>query len=417
MSAFDALPSDPPEIENPNYALALEDTGFTGPDVETDERAITETIFASLTRRVEGWVAHDGNLEVWLIEAFAAVAAEIRSLAADVPAAIFTTYGEEVLAIPIRVPTPALAQSTWTAADDLGYSIPIGTQFTVARTGDELIAFQVTVGATILPGERSVGGVEVAAVESGARANALSGPGEIVDPLSWVETIDMSAASGGDDGQDATTYLNELSMLMRVIALRPILPGDFAILALRVVGVGRAVAMDGYDPDSRTWGHARTISLILTDDNGEPVPPATATQVRTTLEQLREVNFVVNVIAPDYEAVDVGYEVTTFAEQNPDLVRDACDAALRDYLSPANWRLGTTSPGISAGEVIPPPLGDAEPGRMVVRRNELIGLLDRVRGVDWVDDVTINGEAADQTLDGPTTLPRPGEIEGTANVQ
>ena len=354
---------------------------------------------------------------MWLIEAFAAVAAEIRSLAADVPAAIFTTYGEEVLAIPIRVPTPATARSTWTASDDRGYSIPIGTQFTVPRTGDELVAFQVIAGATILPGERSVSDVEVAGVEAGARANGLSGRGEIVDPLSWVESIDMSAAVGGDDGQDPTAYLYELSMLMRVIALRPILPGDFAILALRVVGVGRAVAMDGYDPDSRTWGHARTISLLLTDDDGEPVPPAIATQTRSTLEDLREVNFVVNVIAPDYEDVDVGYEVTAFAEQNPELVREACDAALHDYLSPANWRLGTTSPGISAGEVIPPPLGDAEPGRMVVRRNELIGLLDRTRGVDWVDDVTINGEPADHALDGPTTLPRPGEIEGTANVQ
>ncbi len=170
---------------------------------------------------------------------------------------------------------------------------------------------------------------------------------------------------------------------MRVIALRPILPGDFAILALRVVGVGRAVAMDGYDPATQTWEHVRTITLVLTDELGEPVPAPVREEVAAYLEALREVNFVVHVIDADYQEIDVTYEVTAFAEQNPDMVREACDFNLAQELSPANYRLGTTSPAIASGEVIPPPsAAGQQPSRRTVRRNDLIALLDRTRGVD-----------------------------------
>ena len=37
-------------------------------------------------------------------------------------------------------------------------------------------------------------------------------------------------------------------------------------------------------------------------------------------------------------------------------------------------------------------------------------------GVDWVDDVVIDGDG-DRVLIGPTTLPRPGVIDGVVNEQ
>jgi Baseplate J-like protein len=412
------LPADPPEVENPNDQLAIEDAGYTGPDVETDERAIADAVFAALAARVAGWVAHDGNLETWLIEAFAAIAAEIRTLAADVPAAIFTTYGEEVLALPIRVPAPATGASTWIAEDALGYEIPVGTQITLPRSGDDLAVFQVVVGATIAPGQTTIADVQIAATEAGGNSNGLSGPAEVVDPLGWVQSIDVPVATaGGDDGQDPDEYVDDLSQLMRMIALRPILPGDFALLALRSAGVGRAVAMDNYDPATGTWTNARMITLILTDDQGEPVPQAIKDTVRAQLEELREVNFVVNIIDAGYENIDVDFAVTAYAEQDATIVQSACADALTNYLAPANWRLGTTSPATAAGEIIPPVGAGETPGRQTVRVNELIGLLDRTRGVDWVDTVTINGAAADHQLAGPMTLPRPGAITGSVTVQ
>jgi hypothetical protein len=456
---------DPEEYPNPNAEMAVAETSVARPDIETDTRAIAEAIYDGLAARAPGWVPHDTNLETWLIDEFSVIAATIRQEAVTVPEAIFQTYGEEVLGLPVRAPKPATGISTWTAIDGKGYAIPAGTQLSIRRTGDEYVVFEVLAAAAIPSGQLSAAGVQIRAVDEGALGNGLSGEAEVVDPLAWVDSIDIpQATAGGDDGQDLTAYLELLVQLMRVVALRPILPWDFAVLALRVPGVGRAVAMDGYLPtvdfgtadaagakagldswlttyaatpefaeqaalirsisasldtaQAGTWGHQRDITLILTDPAGEPCTAETKQAVRASLEALREVNYIVHIVDPEYLPVDVTYAVTAYAEQDGPTVQQLCDQALALELSPANFRLGTTSPAITAGEVIPPP-GAGTPGRQTLHLNDFIGLLDRQRGVDWVDlgAVTLNGVAGDVQLPTPLTLPRPGTITGTVAVQ
>lgn len=409
--------SDPEETWNPNAEMALEETTIAQVDIDTDARVVAERVYDRMAERIPGWVAHDSELTTILIDEFATVAAEIRQEALNVPEAIYVTYGEEVLGIPIVPPEPALGSATFTAIDDRGYTVDASMQFTLARTGDELVVFEVIAAASILPGERSVEGVQIRALEDGDEGNNLSGPGDPVDPLLWVESIDVPESTrGGANGQTNDEYLSELIGLLRVIALRPVLPWDFAILALRVEGVARAVAMDGYRPSDRTWGHIRTITLVLTDADGQPCSDPVKATVREVLEALREVNWVVYVVDAQYVTVAIDYEVTAFAEQNPEVVQELCDNAIRDALSPAIFRLGVTSPSIAAGEVIVPPEAGASPGRQTLRVNDFIGLLDRQRGVDWVDNVTING-GGDFVLTGPTTLPQPGDISGVVNTQ
>jgi hypothetical protein len=410
---------DPEEWPNPNSDMAIAETAMARPDVETDTRAIAERIFDRMAERFPGWIARDGNLETWLIEEFSAVTAEIRQEAITVPEAIYQTYGEEVLGIPATPSAPALADSVWTAIDNLGYRILAGTQLTLTRSGDAAnpVAFEVVATVEIPPGEMSIGGVQIRAIQLGEQGNRLFGEAELIDPLFWVDSVEVPIeTANGVDGQTLEEYLESLIALMRIVAIRPILPFDFATLALRVPGVTRAVAMDGYDPGTETWGHARTITLILMNPEGKQVSQPTRDTVRNTLEQLREVNFIVNVIDAEYETVNVSYTVTAFAEQDPEVVRVLCDAAIRDSLSPAQYRLGLTSPSIAVGEVIPPPGVGAVAGRRIIRVNDFIGLLDRQRGVDFVQEVLIDGSAIDLELPKPFTLPEPGDIEGTVNL-
>jgi hypothetical protein len=255
-------------------------------------------------------------------------------------------------------------------------------------------------------------------VIEGADANGLQGLCEVSDPIDWVQAVEITRPTvDGDDGQTVEDYLDTLSNLLRIIAFRPVLPWDFALLALQVPGVGRAVAMDGFEPSDGTWGHQRQVALVVTDRLGERLPAGVKDTIRTSLEQAREINFRVPILDPLYDPVDVEFAVTAFVEQDPDVVLDICTDAIRQELEPGNFRLGTTSPGTAAGEVIPPPVGGVQPGRQTIWVNNLIGLLDRCRGVDRVDWVTINGETEDYELSGPTTLPRPGEIEGEVNTQ
>jgi len=410
---------DPEEYPNPNAEMAIQETSINQADIDTDAGTISASIFDAMTVRAPGWIAHDANLDVWLIEEFSTVAAEIRQEALNVPGAIFQTYGEEVLGIPVRPSAPAQGVSTWNARDGQGYTIPAGTQLTLPKTGDELIVFEVIASAFVEPGTTQVTGVQIHAVDDGVAGNDLTGTASVVDPLFWVDTIEVTQPTyGGDDGQTLEDYLDLLVMLMRVVALRPILPWDYAVLSLRIPGVGRSIAMDGYEPTDGTWGHARQITLVVTDPYGEPCSQPTKDAFKQSLEQLREVNFIVNVIDAEYEVIDVAYQVTAYAEQDPALVQQLCDNAIYNALLPGNFRLGTTSPAIAAGEVIPPQQGTL-PGRQTLHVNDLIGLLDRTRGVDWVDNglTTLNAVADDFVLGSPITLPRPGTITGVVNTQ
>jgi hypothetical protein len=173
--------------------------------------------------------------------------------------------------------------------------------------------------------------------------------------------------------------------------------------------------MDGYEPADGSWYHQRQIAVVVTDPAGEIMPNPIKGDIRALLEGAREVNFLVPVIDAVYAPTDVDFEVTAYSGQNIDQVQAVCIDAITQLLSPAHYRLGTTSPGTAAGEVIPPPPTGGQPGRMTIRINEIIALLDRCRGVDWVGPVTIDGAAADKVLVGPTTLPRAGAITGTVN--
>ena len=79
------------------------------------------------------------------------------------------------------------------------------------------------------------------------------------------------ATAGGADEESPDDYLDRLTEPLRMVALRPILPQDFAILALQNEGVGRAVALNLYDPATGTWDNERTVTLILADADGMPL--------------------------------------------------------------------------------------------------------------------------------------------------
>src|SRR5207245_997256 len=162
----------------------------------------------------------------------------LRALIRDVPASIFGTYGQYVLGIPPEIAVGATGLATFTAVDAQGYTLDVGTTFGLARSGDDIAAFQTLQEATIPPGATTVSAVPFAAVVVGSDANGLFGTGEMIDPLGWVASVSVpTPTTGGADDELPQDYLDRLSNLLRMVALRPVLPQDFAILALQVAGV------------------------------------------------------------------------------------------------------------------------------------------------------------------------------------
>lgn len=224
--------------------------------IETDPQTLADDAYTYLQSQIPGWQPSDGNLETLLVEAMTSIQAELRDTASAVPTSIFRYFGGLLGVDPIDE-APSQVLTTWTAIDNKGYTIEAGTLIGFRVGGDEIVQFEVQNEVTIPAGSTTtgVGAVLAVAVESGAANNGLGGVGEAMElispPLDWVSTIIMAEATGhGTDEEDDETYLSRLTIKLRLLTIRPVLPADF-ILAARdaALGAERIMATDLYRPD------------------------------------------------------------------------------------------------------------------------------------------------------------------------
>lgn len=221
--------------------------------IETNPQQLMADVYAYLQTRAPQWSPNDSALDVWIIQALAAVAADNRDLASDVPDDIFRYFGATVMGFPPVDATASTVESTWTMIDNAGYTIEAGTQVAIRNSSGDQIPFE-TVNEVIIPaGSTVASNVLLRSTGEGAETAALGGVGvaiTLLDILSYVLTVTIAAAtSGGVDAETTDAYMDRLSRHMRLMSMRPILPNDFALLARETVPAAfRVVAIDGYNP-------------------------------------------------------------------------------------------------------------------------------------------------------------------------
>lgn len=386
-------------------------TSFVNIPIETDASAVESDVYDALTDRFPGWEPSPGQLEVFLVKALSGMAADLAEIAVDVPPSIFATFGERIVNVPPFLAISATAASTWTMVDNAGYTIPAGTQVAIAAAGDDLVAFEVLADVTVPPGSTATdaGEVLLSAIEPGEAANDLTANPRLLDALAFVDSIVLTATTaGGQDAEDPDDYLDRLAAEMTLLTPRPILPGDVEVLARRIPEVHRALALDGYNPDDDTSGNERMVAVAVVNEDGEPVSTDGKDAVDALLQDMRELNFVFNVIDPDYSTIDVEATVTALSGFDVTDLESAITEAISDFLLPSSWGQGQEVGSTTWRKVD------------TVRRNELIALVNRVEGVDYVEDLqlALDGDplgTADLSLTGPAPLTRPGTISATVN--
>lgn len=367
-----------------------------------DPTSIEEETYEQIQARWPEWEPADGNLEVWIIKALAFRISELNETAVDVADEIFATYGQ-MRNIPRFDPAPAVGETTWTMVDDQGYTIPAGIEVVVPRSGNDLIMFEVTEEVVIPPGQ-TTGTINLVAQEPGTSGNNLTADPQLIDALAYVERIELTSPStGGVDEEDLGAYLTRLTERLQVATETPIVPRDFEVIARTFLPfVSRAVARDGWDPGTETDDNERMISLAVMDPAGEPLTSPQKAEVKDLLESMREVNFIVHVIDADYTAIDVSLDFEPMPGFDSGAVRASVDDALAVYLSPAEWGRSQVT-GAGPEFVI----------QDTVRYLELASLIDRVPGVDYINDLKL-AKAGDPlatnniTLTGAVPLTRPG---------
>ena len=486
---------------------------FVTINYSTDPSTLADTAVDYLRTNLVGWEPADGSVENHLIEALARIVVELTQMASTVPGEVFQEFGQQLVGLPALQGSKSTIASTWTAVDTAGYVIPAGTQVGYRVTGDELVVFEVDADYVITPGASSLSPVTLQALEVGTAWNGVpAGDLELLDALSWVAStsgiVANSASTGGVDAETDEEYRDRLAAELRLLTPRPILPDDFAVLARRVTGVTRALAIDGYDPgtnevqnvaitgtptggtftltysgqttgaiaynataatvqaalvalsnigpgdvavtggplpgtavdveftgalggtnvagmthtDSLTGGTAPAVAVTTTtagaaagtptgnermvcvaplDVAGVGCSAVVRSAVKTYLDGLREVSFVVNVVTPTFTAINVTYAVKVASGYDSATVVAACTAALTAFLSPASWAGGSDSPPVWTFED-------------KVRYLAVSNVIAQVPGVQYVDSLTVNAGTSDVTLSGAAPLPAVGTITGSA---
>jgi hypothetical protein len=382
--------------------------------IDTNPEVLAEDSFAYVQAHFPGWVPNDANLDTIMVEVGARLAAEARDVASIVPVDIFMYFGE-LVGVPPIIAVPASAETTWTMIDNAGYTIPSGTQVGIRVAGDELIPFTTITETIVPPLSTTALNVLIVAVEAGGEQSSIgtvAGPVELIDTLDYVTTITQEApTSGGVDAETEDDYLDRLRTRLQLLAPRPIIARDFAVMAEDIGGVDRALAIDGYNPIDLTTNNERMVSVVAVDSAGEAVSAPIKAEVDAYLQALREINFIVHVFDPTYSTVDVTFAAVALPGFDASVVEVAAEEAVATYLEPANWGLISTGIGDSSES-------QSWINQTVVRYLELTSVVNNVDGINYVTSLTFRVSPAafastDVTLTGAVPLPRPGTIIGT----
>jgi hypothetical protein len=389
--------------------------------IVTDATVLEDDAVAWIQSRWPDWIPSESHLETWVIVAMARMVAEARDVASDVPPEIFKYLGSTILGV---IPSPAgyaTVGSTWTLVDNpAGRTIEAGTLVSLDGPDGVPVAFEVVSDVNIAVGVLSTTAGEVqlrATTAGGDTQNNIGGVGtvaDMIDNLAWVDAVTLTGATtGGTDEEDIDAYLDRLSSRLTLLTPRPILPRDHELLAVdlaRQAGAEvRALALDTYNPADNTYNNERMVAVALSDANtGLAVAAPIKTAVDSGLQALREVNFVVNVIDPNYTTVDVTFQIVVrpgYIES--DTLQEAIDA-VTDALRPYNAGKGDGTSGINDWEQV-----DA------IRRQDISTVINNVQSVAHWTTLTIGLNGGAQTnaetfaLAGAAPLPQPGAIVGT----
>lgn len=372
-------------------------------DAESAEKVQLEVVrqaFASFR-------ADDADPMTVFARSTAVLYSEVAATATRVGEEVFRFYGRALAGLPPLDELPAVGQVTVTAQDTNGpYVVPEGLELKGFGPLGEEIGFR-TLAEGVIPNGSLTVTLDVEASEDGEDGNGVSGAGDFSEYVSYLVAVEfVGTTSAGRDREPDETYLDRLKLENAIKSPRPILPFHFEVLARRF-GAYRALALNGYDPDTDTDDNRAMVGLAMIDEEGEELPTGPA--IAATIKAMREIGFEVPYVSPDYTIVDADVTVTAYPGVDEGATEDAVRAAVEGYLSPAQRGLRETT-GETREWV-----NDTK-----VRLFEIAERAKRVETVHYVDSVLIaeDGDTLDDvdlTLTGRAPLTRPGEVNVTVN--
>lgn len=278
-----------------------------------------------------------------LIEAFAIEAAQQADVAQTKLDSDFRYFGSLVGLPPIDA-IPAQAAATFTVATSPAIqTIPAGSVVGLVDAGGQLQGFDLQNDVVVVANATTATGT-VVAEQAGASLNGLSGSAQLVNTPPFVTAATLAAATGGVDAELDPDYLNRLTETLGLLTPIPVLAANFAVLARSVPGVFRATGVNllkpgpPYDTAAEATGQDKNVTVAVANIDGLSVGSTVRAAAQTYLQGLREQNFKVWVVDPQYQQVDITVcNVYSWPGWDTSQVQADVQAALEAALSPATF--------------------------------------------------------------------------------
>jgi hypothetical protein len=395
-------------------------TSYMDLDLQMDADTMTMYSLDYMEVAIPGWVSRPGSPETVMMEANGQMASEVVEQASGIPAEAMTYLGTSVYGFPVSDGASSSGSAAIEFAPDTPATmVPQGAEVTVPHPSGAVYLFEVDRDILAPEGGGIVAGFNVIAAERGSAQNGCFGLGDFQEAYEGVSSINVNTTVGGKDEETPEEYLGRFSVYLSILNGRPILPVDHSQRALLNPRVGRATAVNLYQPSDAEGGYGlprdaashtnveRCVTTIITAEGGAAPPDDLLLEVFTDLDANREVNFTPYVLSPGengvYTPIDVKAEIHPYpGVTEADAIQMATDQ-MNLWMDPEQWGLvpGTTSH-----------VDWATDDR--VRLYEAVEWLNRAPGIHWVQNVFLKKSADtdwvadDIILGGAVPMPEPG---------
>lgn len=354
---------------------------------DTDAETLLNQIITYARGVMPEWTPAAGEVEMMLAETFAVGSADLSAYINRVPAGVLEglidLFGET---------RSSGVKATGTVdvvmVDTAGYTLPAGTP--VAYTSSTPALVYVTDSDLVVSSGSSTGSVAVTATTVGAAHNTVAGSADlqILSTVSFVSTVAFNSAgpSGGADAESDTTYLERVtnkfatysSALTTTGQIRTSVLDNFTSTVYRCAVYDKERYLDR--AVSSTTEHPGYVLVAVGDQNTNnstgnfsdvTVTSAEIANIRTHLEDRVPAGLQIDIMSAEVVSVSVTASVKAVSGSDTGVVETAISNALSAYLDPNNW----------------------DWTKEKVRVNEVIALIDGVVGVDYVESVSLAGNA------------------------
>jgi hypothetical protein len=363
-----------------------------------DPDALRERVLDRIRNAYPGWNAIPGDLAWHEADAIAEEAGYQEDVLQAMGNAIIEEWALRWLQIPRGEATRASAVTSWTRSSTAGArTISAPVQLSI-----EGVAFTSISDVAFPDGQATVTGVTIAAVYSGAAGSGLSGAVRIEDATQDLAvTLTDPATANGQDEESLDDYRDKAVRAWRTGGTL-VRPEDVAARVLNNDNAGRVLVKNLYNPavPGDPVAGEGFMAVFVVDDAGADLTGPEMDEIEADLQAhvLPGINTPVAGATRTPVAVAAKFSVVpgyVFSE-----VAVRVEAAIRAKVDPATWGNLPALRTVTWTETL------------IVRYLEVAAAIDLVPGVDQVDEVKLNGSAANVTISGPAALPTvaPGAV-------